>query len=421
MHYLNRRIKIMDVNTSDQHSSSSSTHKLNSPSRSPTDISPQHSTLTTPVGLATLAIDSVYVVWDEESPPGQSLVFFKRSTIAFDPNIQLSNNPKNSGDPIIAVSGNNVYVVWNEITPATREIFYKRSTDGGATFENVVKISTSAEINKDGGEVAASGNNVYVVWGEEPSGKAEILYRRSTDGGATFGSTINLSNTAGSSQAPGIVASGNNVYLVWGDDSLGKFQIFYRRSTDGGATFGSTSILSNSVEHSELPRIAASGNNVYVVWLDDAEGNSKTFYRRSTDGGASFGSTINIGNNGGMDISSIAASGNNVYVVWSDATDNPPNQKQIMYRRSTDGGATFSNTINFSNSAGLSKFPSIAASRNNVYVVWTESSHLSYRRSTDGGATFESTVILRSISGATGATGVAAVNNIIISPSLVNR
>ena len=47
-------------------------------------------------------------------------------------------------------------------------------------------------------QITASGNNVYVVWSDSTTGNADIFFKRSTDGGATFSSpSINLSNNAG--------------------------------------------------------------------------------------------------------------------------------------------------------------------------------------------------------------------------------
>ena len=52
------------------------------------------------------------------------------------------------------------------------------------------------------------------------------MYRRSTDGGANFGATVNLSNNAFSSLDPAVATSGNNVYVVWYDNTPGSFEIF---------------------------------------------------------------------------------------------------------------------------------------------------------------------------------------------------
>jgi hypothetical protein len=118
------------------------------------------------------------------------------------------------------------------------------------------------------GPILASGSNVYVVWseaipllegGQNPS-TVDILYTRSTNGGASFGSTVNLTNSTPLSFFPAVAASGNNVYVVWVDSSVGNFNIFYTRSTNGGASFGSTVNLSNTIGQTSNPAVAVSNN-----------------------------------------------------------------------------------------------------------------------------------------------------------------
>jgi hypothetical protein len=48
--------------------------------------------------------------------------------------INLSDNPNISHNPAIAVFGNNVYVVWHDEIPGNFDILYKRSTNGRASF-----------------------------------------------------------------------------------------------------------------------------------------------------------------------------------------------------------------------------------------------------------------------------------------------
>ncbi len=120
------------------------------------------------------------------------------------------------------------------------------------------------------------------------------MYRRSTNGGASFGSTLNLSNNSGNSGVPAVAASGNKVYVVWEDNTPGNFDILYKRSTNSGANFGGTLNLSNTSAYSLHPAIAASGTNVYVVWYDTTQVNYNILYRRSTNDGANFGGTVNV-------------------------------------------------------------------------------------------------------------------------------
>ena len=156
-----------------------------------------------------------------------------------------------------------------------------------------------------------------MVWSDQTTGSGDIYFNRSTDGGATFSDTpINLSNNSGRSVDPKIAISGNNVYVIWRDNVAPEsFDILFKRSTDNGATFSDTPInLSNNPGSSDSPQIAVSGNNVYVVWADGATGNGDIYFRRSTDDGATFfgDSGTNLSHNiGASSEPKIAA-----YYIW---------------------------------------------------------------------------------------------------------
>ena len=101
-----------------------------------------------------------------------------------------------------------------------------RSTDRGGVFAPAINISNDPAVDSDLPVIAVSGNNVHVVW----DSNGEILYRRSTDGGVSFIDPIkNLSNNPGLSRNVAIATSGSNVHVVWHDNTPGNFDIFYTR------------------------------------------------------------------------------------------------------------------------------------------------------------------------------------------------
>jgi len=124
----------------------------------------------------------------------------------------------------------------------------------------------------------------------------------SNDNGAHFGSTINLSNDEHRSTTPQIAAVGNNVYIAWlNHDADDDHQILLKRSTNEGASFGSVKILSDVVEEFLVGlHIAATGNNVYVAWIGGGEDHGQCpetddlEFVRSTNSGSSFGSVNRI-------------------------------------------------------------------------------------------------------------------------------
>src|SRR5574339_1029353 len=85
-----------------------------------------------------------------------------------------------------------------------------------------------------------SANNVYVVWVDDSNGPdSDIFFTVSNDNGQTFvDPPTDLSNNAGNSQDEQMIVSGNNVYVMWTDDSNGGVSnIFFTVSNDNGQTF----------------------------------------------------------------------------------------------------------------------------------------------------------------------------------------
>src|SRR5919106_4460037 len=100
----------------------------------------------------------------------------------------------------MTVVGNAIYLAWSEnITGGEEgnEIFFSKSINGGITFSEKLNLSQNDDDSRNP-SVAVYRNEVHVVWDDEsvtPSHFSEILYRRSVDGGQTFEIARNLSNT----------------------------------------------------------------------------------------------------------------------------------------------------------------------------------------------------------------------------------
>jgi hypothetical protein len=233
--------------------------------------------------------------------------------------------------PSIATDTNNhIHVVWQDSTPSNAEIYYKKSTNGGATWttKRLTWNSTSSQMPAI---VIGSNNHVHVVWYDYAPGNFEIFNKRSTDGGATW-SVRRLTYNSGASDHPAIaVDSNNHLYVVWRDYSPGSEEILYKNSTDGGASWTTRRLTYNS-GYSTVPAICADSNNhIHVVWHDFTPGNYEIFYKTSTDGGASWASQRLTWNSGLSIWPDIAAdSSNQIYVLWHDET---PGNAEIFLKK----------------------------------------------------------------------------------------
>jgi hypothetical protein len=90
--------------------------------------------------------------------------------------------------------------------------------------------------------VVVSGDNIYIAWGTNntENGNEEVMFRASNDGGATFGDMINISTSVGDSADPEIAAEDANVIVTWWETTNQTSGItpVARISNDGGETFG---------------------------------------------------------------------------------------------------------------------------------------------------------------------------------------
>jgi len=98
------------------------------------------------------------------------------------------------------ISGENVYIVWwtdQGTVNANGEVMFRASTDGGATFSDKINLSNTTDADSIDAEIAAEGENVIVTWWETGNQTGTTsdntpVARISTDAGETFGPMLTL-------------------------------------------------------------------------------------------------------------------------------------------------------------------------------------------------------------------------------------
>ena len=233
-------------------------------------------------------------------------------------------------------------------------------------------MNLSGNSSANNPRVASYDNNVYVVWTDNSSkGNGDIIFRKSADKGTTFDDAENLSNNPGNSTDPLITAHRNNVYVIWTDDTTGNADIIFRKSSDYGNNFNRTINLSRNNGSSISPQLAAIDNNVYVVWTDNTTGKDDINFRKSSDYGKEFAGESNLSENltGSFNPKLAGLDREKIYVTWTAGTND---KSEVFFTATGDSGEHFDNALNLSRSALASDSPYIAAYQNDVYLVWVE-------------------------------------------------
>jgi len=224
---------------------------------------------------------------------------------------------------------------------------------------------------------------VHVVWREQAEDGPAIYYKRSPDGGVSWGPAERLGSCPGPQEGsgnPGVVVSGDAVHVVWWSQHNGPqspSQVYYRRSLDSGLTWEPELAITNSPAPAAFPSIASWESDVHVVYVDQRDGNAEVYYVRSRDGGETWSipSRLSLTPRNSY-TPTIAVSGRNVYVAWTDTrhTFSESTLEEEYFRRSTDGGNTWRPeqriTFDRPNRPANSWAPSLAAEGSHVWITW---------------------------------------------------
>jgi subtilisin-like proprotein convertase family protein len=216
-----------------------------------------------------------------------------------------------------AGSGNgNVYLFWRNFGTGGGMTF-TRSTDDGLTWGP----SGGTVLNSGGGQGAfvtvGTDHSVYAFWYHSATTPDEIRVRKSTDQGVTFAAatTVTTLLTTGVNGDLGLGFRSNafphaavnpvngNIYVVYDDNPAGadRGNIFFRQSTDGGATWSAATQLNTDATTNDqwMPTLAVTpdGSSVAVAWYDRRRDPANSLIETWGTIGAISGGTITFGPN----------------------------------------------------------------------------------------------------------------------------
>lgn len=244
--------------------------------------------------------------------------------------------------------------------------------------------------------VAAAGATIHAVWHDDRDGATEIYYKRSTDNGTTWGADTRITTDASWSERPSVAVRDSIIHVAWYDGRIGPPRIFYKHSLDNGTTWGSDVCLTPTAGVGYHPSVAVCDSVVHVAWTDMSAG-PQIYYTRSLDNGTTWEAARNITPTtppAGKNLASIAVADAIVHVTWTDTRSGP----QIYYTRSLDRGVTWETDRSIT--PVPSQFASVAVSAAIVHVVYAdfrsgnETPMIYYTRSPDNGIIWDTEVPL---------------------------
>lgn len=188
-----------------------------------------------------------------------------------------------------------------------------------------------------------------------------------------FSKTRNISHDAFDSVYSQVASSGENVYIVW-EQAVGRrsnaknYDIYLVVSHNGGSNFSKPMNISNNSGFSGHPQIVATGNNVYVLWVDNSNGYRQVLLRSSHNGGESFTPALRLSDVNNISFNAeLDASGSNVVAVWNNYE--PSKGFVVTMVVSNDRASSFENKVSLG-SADRYSYPKVRVSNGQYYATW---------------------------------------------------
>jgi hypothetical protein len=337
------------------------------------------------------------------------------------PDVQLTYRQGAGRDPRAACCGDTVHIVWWQgYAPGHDEVFYKRSTDAGETWEADVRLSEEDDKISVLPQIAVNQDYVHIVWQQQDVG---ICYQRSTNGGNSW---LPIDTLTGGSGDPSICAVGSNVYVtayrtdgkiiffkstdygnIWLPSQVLTFifsnrpriqsvcsnpdvvvltcedkpyavEIYFIRTIDGGNSWIDSQYVSQSDSiSSQCPAIDSDDStDIHITWYDYKYSpypwTGDIFYRASRDSGNSWEPIDSLTTQHRARHSDILAEGNNLHVVWDDDRYGIDENNEILYRMSADLGQSWENDVRLTDAEGNSHNPALTCDTNYLHLFWCD-------------------------------------------------
>jgi hypothetical protein len=244
---------------------------------------------------------------------------------------------------------------------------------------------------------------VYRWWRDQPRSK-QLRLARSTDAGKTWAIGDTPIDTSGKAFHPRIGwGRGKGLVVAWDDERRGgrKFDVYARRSSDGGVTWEPEQLLSRFPEKLNIdvfarPQLVADGQDrFWVVWVGVKGGRSVLYMNRSTDGGRTWTDPMPLtGQSRSVFGHQLYRAGDRMLLIW---TDDLTERDRVYAISSGDGGATWTVPVRVDHLPDSLATDAVAPAAllgddGEVLVVWQDGRNgrddIFLGRSADGGRTW---------------------------------
>ena len=222
--------------------------------------------------------------------------------------------------------------------------------DGEVMTELFVDPSLGSDIVTGGQRrvsLSASGSGLHLAYSQKNGQEWDIYYKKSLDGGDTWTDPVKLFENGQdnnyfyeakiTSQDNGLVYAATIGYslIVEGGDTY-TWKVFGRRSLDGGNTWEEIQKLKDAGGLAAHPSISSMGDNITIIYSSMDEQMAFTRYLFSSDKGTTFEDNLSLSSFSPPGYCSLTNDGERFYGLWTQQNRNPLKKLwNVFFNRTT--------------------------------------------------------------------------------------
>jgi hypothetical protein len=282
---------------------------------------------------------------------------------------------------------------WRRHNPRSKQVRLARSEDGGKAWSTPATSVDGSGQGFDPQLARGRGKTTVLVWSDERRGNRafDIYARRSTDGGVTWEPEQHLSRFSRQIPSdiyarPRLVSDGaDRFWTVWVGVRSGRSALYVNRSVDGGKTWTEPLAVSGDSRSVFGQTLAVAGNRLFLLWVDARTGHDRVYAASSSDAGANWTEPVAVQHlPDGSEIdatgqTALLLPGGEAIVAWSDSRNGRPD---VFVNQSRDGGRSWASAdvrIDMDEAGtAVSRFPRLAHAADGRVAVAWEDDRTGY-------------------------------------------
>ncbi len=239
----------------------------------------------------------------------------------------------NSGRRLARDGSGNYHLVFG----SGGEIFYRKYQ--GGSWQPPQRLSSGNGNNKYP-SITERGGNLYVVWQRYDGSSYDIFFRKSTNGGTSWGTAAEIRSNAGSSNPLPVIVSPktDEIVVVYRYGQI----LESKRSTNNGSSWFTNVITEGTLSYPSVAKVNRQPWGEPTTALVYGKSDTDVYYRYYDTAGSSWSASTNLSSiipgtatHQTPSLSSEGAGYTVVHVAWHETSGSGLYQNNIIYRKST--------------------------------------------------------------------------------------